>query len=149
MNDKCAAGTGKFIEIAASRLGVSLEEFGKFCMKADKKIQISSMCAVFTESEVISLIAKKERPENIGYGVIDSIAERLVGMAKNLHPEERVVFSGGGALNPLLVKLVSEKLGMEVSVPEQPQLLGALGAALSGLEATKKSSLSYFKYLSG
>ncbi|ADY73398.1 CoA-substrate-specific enzyme activase [Desulfurobacterium thermolithotrophum DSM 11699] len=149
MNDKCAAGTGKFIEIAASRLGVSLEEFGKFCMKANKKIQISSMCVVFAESEVISLIANKERPENIGYGVIDSIAERLVGMAKNLHPEERVVFTGGGALNPLLVKLVSEKLGMEVSVPKQPQLVGAFGAALSGLEAAVKPSLSYFKYLLG
>lgn len=135
MNDKCAAGTGKFIEIAASRLNVPIEKFGEFCMKADKKIQISSMCAVFAESEVISLIAKKEKAENIGYGILDSIANRLVGMARSIQPEERVVFTGGGALNPLLVKLVGEKLKTELAVPEHPQLMGAFGAALSGLEA--------------
>ncbi len=141
MNDKCAAGTGKFMEIAASRLGIPIEGFGQFCMKADKKLKITSMCAVFAESEVISLIAKKEKPENIGYAVIDSIADRLAGMAKSLHPEERVVFSGGGALNPLLVKLVGEKIGIEISVPEYPQLLGAFGAALSGLEVMKEVKL--------
>ncbi len=134
MNDKCAAGTGKFIEIAASRLGIPLEEFGSIAMQADKKVQISSMCAVFAESEIISLLAKKEKPMNIAFGITDSIAKRLVEMAKSLRPERRVIFSGGGALNPLLVKLVSEKLEMEVSVPKYPQLLGALGAALSGLE---------------
>ncbi|WP_084742563.1 BadF/BadG/BcrA/BcrD ATPase family protein [Deferribacter desulfuricans] len=92
------------------------------------------MCAVFAESEVISLIAKKEKPENIGYGVIDSIAERLVAMAKSIQPEERVVFTGGGALNSLLVDLVGKKLGFNIFVPEYPQFIGALGAAITGLE---------------
>ncbi len=137
MNDKCAAGTGKFIEIAASKLQVPIEEFGDFCKKADKKVQISSMCAVFAESEVISLIAKKEKPENIGYGIIDSIASRLVGMARSIRPENKIVFTGGGALNTLLKDLISQKLKKEVYVPEYPQMIGAFGAALSGLESIK------------
>ncbi len=134
MNDKCAAGTGKFIEIAADRLQISLEDFGEFCKKADKKVQISSMCAVFAESEVISLIAKKEKPENIGYGIIESIAKRLVAMAKSLKPEERIVFTGGGAKNILLKDLIEEKLQKEIFVPKHPQMMGAFGAALSGME---------------
>ncbi len=134
MNDKCAAGTGKFIEIAADRLQISLEDFGEFCKKADKKVQISSMCAVFAESEVISLVAKKEKPENIGYGIIESIAKRLVAMAKSLKPEERIVFTGGGAKNILLKDLIEEKLQKEIFVPKHPQMMGAFGAALSGME---------------
>ena len=138
MNDKCAAGTGKFMEIAAARLGVPIEKFGQFCMRADKKLEITSMCAVFAESELVSLIAKGERPENIGYAVIDSVANRLAAMARSLHPEERVVFSGGGALNSLLVELVGEKLGMDIYVPEHPQFLGAFGAALAGVEVYRE-----------
>ncbi|BBB33136.1 CoA-substrate-specific enzyme activase [Thermotomaculum hydrothermale] len=134
MNDKCAAGTGKFLEIVASRLGVSLNEFASLGENADKKIKITSMCAVFAESEVISLLAKKESVENIVYGVVDSIADRLVSMVKSLRPEERIVFSGGGALNSLLVKLLGEKLGYKVYVPQYPQFLGAIGAAVSAIE---------------
>lgn len=137
MNDKCAAGTGKFIEIAASRLQIPLEEFGEFCKKADKKVQISSMCAVFAESEVISLIAKKEKPQNIGYGIIESIASRLAGMARSLRPEEKIVFTGGGAKNILLKELLQQKLQKEIFVPEYPQMMGAFGAALSGVELLK------------
>ena len=137
MNDKCAAGTGKFIEITSSKLQIPIEKFGDFCKKADKKVKISSMCAVFAESEVISLIAKKEKPENIGYGIIDSIASRLAGMAKSIRPEDKIVFTGGGALNTLLQDLVSQKLGKKVFVPKYPQMIGAFGAALTGLEITK------------
>ncbi len=92
------------------------------------------MCAVFAESEVISLIAKKEKPENIGYGIVESIAARLAGMARSLRPEERIVFTGGGAKNTLLKELLEEKLQKEIFVPEHPQMMGAFGAALSGLE---------------
>jgi predicted CoA-substrate-specific enzyme activase len=137
MNDKCAAGTGKFIEMAAAKLQIPLDEFGDFCKKADKLIQISSMCAVFAESEVISLIAKKEKPENIGYGIIDSIANRLAGMAKSIRPEDKVVFTGGGAKNSLLRELLSKKLKKEIYTPEYPQMMGAFGAALSGYEMLK------------
>jgi activator of 2-hydroxyglutaryl-CoA dehydratase len=92
------------------------------------------MCAVFAESEVISLVAKREKPENIGYGILESIAERLAAMAKGIHPEEKVVFTGGGALNPLLVKILGEKLHTTVYASKYPQLTGAFGAALAAME---------------
>jgi len=135
MNDKCAAGTGKFLEIAANRMGLSLEEFSKLGFKADKELSISSMCAVFAESEVISLIAKKESAANICYGVHDSIASRLASMAKKFAIQsEHIVFTGGGALNPFLRHLLSKKLGKDIIIPEHPQLIGSIGAALAGLE---------------
>jgi len=138
MNDKCAAGTGKFIEIAASRLQIPLDKFGDIAKKSDKKIQISSMCAVFAESEVISLIASKEKPENIAYGIIESIAGRLAGMAKSMRPEDKVVFTGGGAKNILLKELLSKKLNKNIYVPKHPQMIGAFGAALAGKEMEMK-----------
>lgn len=134
MNDKCAAGTGRFLEMAASRLGKTLEEFGNFCFDASRHITINAMCAVFAESELISLIAKRESADAIGFGVHASIASRLAGMAKRFAVENRVVFTGGGALNPLLIQLLSEELKMQISVPDNPQLIGAIGAAYAGLE---------------
>jgi predicted CoA-substrate-specific enzyme activase len=136
MNDKCAAGTGKFLEMAAAKLGQSLEEFGDFCMEAPRHVSISAMCAVFAESELIGLIAKRERPEAIGFGVHASIASRLAGMARRFAVEDRVVFTGGGALNPLLKRLLEEELRIDISVPKHPQLMGAIGAAYAGLEVS-------------
>lgn len=130
MNDKCAAGTGKFLEIAATRLGMSLEEFGEACAHYDKSIEISSMCAVFAESELISLIAKNETPFNIGAGVHRSIATRLANMAKRFDTRGLVVFSGGGALNSLLKTMLEEELGVSLHTHPYPQLNGAIGAAL-------------------
>ncbi len=129
MNDKCAAGTGKFLEIAATRLGFALEEFGEACKKYDKLIEISSMCAVFAESELISLIAKKESAENIGAGVHNSVASRLSTMARKYQLDKRVVFTGGGALNPLLVEMLELQLEIKLSLHPYPQLNGAIGAA--------------------
>ncbi len=135
MNDKCAAGTGKFLEIAANRMGLNLEEFSKIGFEADKELVISSMCAVFAESEVISLIAKKESAANIAYGVHESIASRLSSMARKFASKsEYIVFTGGGALNPFLRHLLAKKLEKNVISPISPQLVGSLGAALSGLE---------------
>lgn len=130
MNDKCAAGTGKFLEIAAGRLGFSLEEFGAACEKHDKRVEISSMCAVFAESELISLMAKKESAENIGAGVHYSIASRLANMAKKYPIDDKVVFTGGGALNPLLKSALEEELGVKLLTHPYPQLNGAIGAAM-------------------
>ena len=135
MNDKCAAGTGKFLEIAATRMGLDLENFSKLGFEADKELTISSMCAVFAESEVISLIAKKESVANICYGVHESIASRLASMARKFATNsEYIIFTGGGALNPFLKHLLSLKLEKKIITPEQPQLVGSLGAALAGLE---------------
>ena len=135
MNDKCAAGTGKFLEIAANRMGLKFEEFSKIGFNADKELSISSMCAVFAESEVISLIAKKENAANICYAVHESIASRLSSMARKFaFKSDCIVFTGGGALNSFLVHLLSQKLEKEVIPAKQPQMTGAIGAALSGFE---------------
>ncbi len=131
MNDKCAAGTGKFLEIAANRLGMSIDEFGQKCSEFDKEIEINSMCAVFAESELISLIAKKESTINIGAGVHISIASRLASMAGKFSMGSRVVFTGGGALNPLLKRLLEENLNVKIYTPNEPQMVGAIGAAIS------------------
>lgn len=135
MNDKCAAGTGKFLEIASSRMGLTLNKFSKIGFEADKELSISSMCAVFAESEVISLIAKKESAANICYAVHESIASRLASMSRKFASKsDKILFTGGGALNSFLVHLVSKKLEKEVFASTNPQLTGAIGAALSGYE---------------
>jgi len=137
MNDKCAAGTGKFLEIAANRMGLDMTTFSNIGFEADKELIISSMCAVFAESEVISLIAKKESAANITYGVHESIASRLASMARKFaNKSEHIVFTGGGAMNPFLKHLLSQKLEKNIIVPMQPQLIGSVGAALAGLEVS-------------
>jgi len=137
MNDKCAAGTGKFLEIAANRMGLDMNTFSNIGFKADKELIISSMCAVFAESEVISLLAKKESAANIAYGVHESIASRLASMAKKFAiKSEHIVFTGGGAMNPFLRHLLSQKLEKNIVVPIQAQLIGSIGAALIGLEVS-------------
>lgn len=139
MNDKCAAGTGKFLEIASSRMGLDIEEFSKIGFNADKELTISSMCAVFAESEVISLIAKKESAANICYAVHESIASRLASMAKKFAIKSDVIlFTGGGALNGFLVHLLSKKLEKRVISSNHSQLTGAIGSALSGFEVCKE-----------
>ncbi|MFY9073425.1 hydrogenase [Malaciobacter mytili] len=139
MNDKCAAGTGKFLEIAASRMGLELEKFSKIGFEATKELSISSMCAVFAESEVISLIAKKETAANICYAVHESIASRLASMAKKFAiKSDNIIFSGGGALNPFLLQLLSKKLEKNVVAAKYPQLMGAIGSALAGYEVSNE-----------
>ncbi|MDD2267829.1 acyl-CoA dehydratase activase [Sulfuricurvum sp.] len=139
MNDKCAAGTGKFLEIAANRLGLDMQTFANAGFGADKELTISSMCAVFAESEVISLIAKKESLANICWGVHESIASRLASMARKfvVKKDEPIVFTGGGALNPFLHHMLELKLERKILIPAHPQLIGAVGAALSGYEVTR------------
>ncbi|RXJ88219.1 acyl-CoA dehydratase activase [Arcobacter sp. CECT 8985] len=135
MNDKCAAGTGRFLEIASNRMGLEFDDFSQIGFKATKELSISSMCAVFAESEVISLIAKKESAANICYAVHDSIASRLASMARKFASKsDKIIFTGGGALNPFLVHLLSLKLEKEVIPAKHPQLIGAIGAAYSGYE---------------
>jgi predicted CoA-substrate-specific enzyme activase len=134
MNDKCAAGTGKFLEIAAQRLGYSLEEFGNSCKEPTKEVEINSMCAVFAESEVISLVAKKELPQNIGHGVHRSISTRVANMAKSMAREKKTAFSGGAAQNPLLAQLLSQELETPLLIPTHPQFVGAIGACLLAIK---------------
>jgi predicted CoA-substrate-specific enzyme activase len=130
MNDRCAAGTGKFLEVMARALGFTIEEFGAQALKARKDIQISSMCTVFAESEVTSLLAKGENRLDIALGLHHSVVRRASGMLKRVSEQGPTVFAGGVARNPCMHRLLEESLQMEVTVPENPQMVGALGAAL-------------------
>lgn len=130
MNDRCAAGTGKFLEVMARALGFTIEEFGSHALKARKDIQISSMCTVFAESKVTSLLAKGEDRLDIALGLHRSVVRRAAGMLKRVSEQGPMVFAGGVARNACMHRLLEEALQTEVSVPENPQMVGALGAAL-------------------
>ena len=130
MNDRCAAGTGKFLEIMAKSLGFSLEEFGHQAALAAKDLTINSMCTVFAESEVTSLVARGADRNEIALGLHKSIVRRAVGMLKRVHAGGPVVFSGGVARNACICDLIRESLNQEILVAEDPQSTGAIGAAL-------------------
>ena len=130
MNDRCAAGTGKFMEIMANTLGYSIDEFGKEALKATKDIQISSMCTVFAESEVTSLTARGEKPQEIALGLHRSVVRRAVAMLKRVSIKEPIVFAGGVARNLCMHHLLEEALKKNILVPKNPQVMGAFGAAL-------------------
>jgi len=130
MNDRCAAGTGRFLEIMASTLGYDIREFSNQALKAGGAVSINSMCTVFAESEVISLIAKGEPPPSIALGLHESIVSRLIAMMGSIEPEPEIIFAGGVALNECVRKLIERQLGMTLVVPPEPQIVGALGAAL-------------------
>lgn len=131
MNDRCAAGTGKFLEIMAGALGFDLDKFGSEALKAKKPLNISSMCTVFAESEVTSLIAGGEDPGEIALGLHAAVVRRSASMLQRVsHEPGGVVFAGGVALNPCMQRLLEQNLDREILVPESPQMVGALGAAL-------------------
>ena len=130
MNDRCAAGTGKFLEIMAHTLGFEIADFGMNALEAQKDITINSMCTVFAESEVISLISKGEARNDIAGALHMSVAKRAMSMLKRIGTNGSIVFAGGVANNPCIRQLVSELLGLDVYVPENPQAVGAYGAAL-------------------
>lgn len=134
MNDRCAAGTGKFLEIMARALGFRIEEFGREALLAEKSLNISSMCTVFAESEVTSLIARGQSRVEIARGLHVSIIRRLAGMIKRVSPEGDIVFTGGVANNPCMRTLLEENLQRRIIMPEDPQSIGALGAALMAAE---------------
>lgn len=130
MNDKCAAGTGRFLEIMAGSLGYSLDEFSAAARVSSQNIAINSMCAVFAESEVVSLRNRGYAAADIARAIHLAIADRLHGMLERIGLHDDVVFTGGVANNPFLVDILADKLGRPVNVPEQPEIVGAIGAAL-------------------
>ncbi|MDA3786238.1 MAG: acyl-CoA dehydratase activase [Deltaproteobacteria bacterium] len=131
MNDKCAAGTGRFLEIMADSLAFGLEEFGRAALAATQEVEINSMCTVFAESEVISMKNRGVPRDHIARAVHASVAHRLAAMLARLGYGEQVAFSGGVARNPCLVAMLRQKMPeAEVLVPEMPDITGALGAAL-------------------
>ena len=130
MNDRCAAGTGKFLEIMAETLEVDIKDFGNLGMDSAKVIHINSLCTVFAESEVVSLIAKGEEPAAIAFALNDAIAARLAAMVRRTGVREKVVFAGGGSYNKCLWRLLEQELETKLIIPDSPQTVGALGAAL-------------------
>jgi len=130
MNEKCAAGTGRFLEVMAYALEVELKDMAELSKKAARSIPISSMCTVFAESEVVSLIASDKAREDIIRGIHDSIAERTVGLVNRVGLEEKVIMTGGVAQNQGVVECLENKLNVKIEIPENPQIVGALGAAI-------------------
>lgn len=130
MNDKCAAGTGRFLEVMARALEVDLDAFGELSLDAEKAAPISSLCTVFAESEVISLIARGEKRANIVAGIHASIGARVAAMARRIGVREPVMMTGGVARNTGAVKALEQKLGTGLRVSDRAQLTGAIGAAL-------------------
>jgi (R)-2-hydroxyacyl-CoA dehydratese activating ATPase len=130
MNDKCAAGTGRFLEVMARALQVDLEEFGGMSIRAANPGRISSTCTVFAESEVISLIARGESRENIIAGIHESIATRVSAMANRTGVRPPLMMTGGVAKNTGVVKALEAKLVMQIEVSEAAQVMGAMGAAI-------------------
>lgn len=130
MNDKCAAGTGRFLEVMARALQVDLEEFGDMSLRAENPGKISSLCTVFAESEVISLISKGESRENIIAGIHESIATRITAMANRVGVKQPLMMTGGVAKNIGVVRALEKKLNMTIEVLETAQVMGAIGAAV-------------------
>ncbi len=130
MNDKCAAGTGKFLEYTARALEVPIDELGRLALRSKAPASISSMCTVFAESEVISLRAKEYSKEDIAAGLVQSIAQRVGIMAKRAGLKSNIAFVGGVAKNAGIKAMLEKELGTGLFVPAEPQITGALGAAL-------------------
>ena len=139
MNDKCAAGTGRFLDVIASTLGLRVEELGDISLKSTNKVGISSTCTVFAQQEVVTRISEGVLLPDILAGLHDAIANRVARMAMRLRIEPDVVLTGGVAKNIGVVNAMKENLGCEILVPEDPLLSGALGAALVGKEIVLKA----------
>ncbi|MCD8018842.1 MAG: acyl-CoA dehydratase activase [Clostridiales bacterium] len=134
MNDKCAAGTGRFLEMMARTMEMSLDEMSKTGLHYKEDITISSMCTVFAESEVVSLIAQNKATDDIVHGLNKAVATKTVALAKRVGGVERYMMTGGVSKNQGLVKTLEEKLGTTLVISDKAQLCGALGAALYAMD---------------
>ena len=130
MNDRCAAGTGNFIEKIAAALDLSLGEFGALALRADRAETIDSLCVVMAETEILSLVGEGKPLEQIVAGVCDALVRRIDGIGSQIGIEGPILFCGGGALNPGLTKSMKHVFG-SIIIPKFPQYIGAVGAALS------------------
>jgi len=130
MNDKCAAGTGRFLEVMADVLGVKIDEMGPVSLEGKDPCQISSTCTVFAESEMVSLRAEGRSREDIIAGIHKAMARRVAIMGAPVGFKKELVFTGGVAKNVGIKKALEDEIGLEIIIPEEPQIMGALGAAL-------------------
>lgn len=137
MNDKCAAGTGRFLEVMAGALEIDLSAMSSLSRHKGEPVSISSVCTVFAESEVISLLGKGHKPPAIVKGIYTSITNRLEGMIRRVGFQSPAAVTGGGALNTGLVEHLEKRLGVKFASPAVPQIVGAVGAALFGMDQVK------------
>jgi predicted CoA-substrate-specific enzyme activase len=140
MNDKCAAGTGRFLEVTAEELGVNLEDMGRLSLEAKNKVEISSTCTVFAAQEVVAKLSAGAPLPDIIAGLHEAIATRIYGMVRRLKIEREVALTGGGAKDIGLVKALEAKLGFPALVPPEPLLTGAIGAALMGRDIVEQAA---------
>ena len=138
MNEKCAAGTGRFFEVMARVLDTPLEMLSELAAKSTEAVSISNVCTVFAESEVISRLAAGAAAADVAWGAHIAVAKRVAGLCGRLGLEPRCVMTGGVALNKSMVRAMSAEAGLEISVPDFPQTAGALGAAVHAMEKYAK-----------
>jgi predicted CoA-substrate-specific enzyme activase len=134
MNDKCAAGTGRFLGAASSALDIPLDQLGPTALRGERPVKISTTCTVFAESEVLSWLGKGKKIEDILLGVHQSIAARSAGLLRRVGIEADVTFTGGVAKNTAMIETLNERLDQQVNVSEESHFMGALGAALFALD---------------
>ena len=142
MNDKCAAGTGRFLGAAASALDIPLPELGATALRGEKAVKISTTCTVFAEAEVLSWLGKGKAIEDILWGVHKSIALRSYGLLRRTGISDEITFTGGVAKNPGMVKALEEKLGQRLNVSDESHFMGALGAALFAMDDLVASEMA-------
>ena len=130
MNDKCAAGTGRFLEVMAGVLGLDIEEMGPISCTSKEPCPISNTCTIFAETEMVSLRAEGRTREDLVAGIHKAVASRVVVMGKTVGYREQVVFTGGVAKNTGVKNSLEAGIGLPILIPEEPQIMGALGAAL-------------------
>ncbi len=141
MNDKCAAGTGRFLDVMSNILELKVSSLAEIGSNADYPAPISSTCTVFAESEVISQLSKGEKKENIIAGIHQSVAVKAVALARRAGIQDDIMMTGGVALNLGVVKAVENELGRSIMIPEKPQITGALGAAVYAYEDCQKQGV--------
>ena len=137
MNDKCAAGTGRFLGAASDALEIPLDDLGPTALNSEKPVRISTTCTVFAEAEVLSWLGKGKKIEDILWGVHQSIAARSFGLLRRVGIEDEITFTGGVARNIGMIKAMEEKLERSLNVSEESHYMGALGAALYALDSIK------------
>jgi predicted CoA-substrate-specific enzyme activase len=130
MNDKCAAGTGRFLEVMAGVLGIDIEEMGPISLTSKEPCHISSTCTIFAETEMVSLRAEGRTREDLVAGIHRAVASRVAVMGRTVGYREQVVFTGGVAKNIGVKNSLEDGIGLPILIPEEPQIMGALGAAL-------------------
>jgi len=134
MNDKCAAGTGRFLEVMARAMEIEVSEMGELDRRSDKQLAVSSVCTVFAESEIVGLLSRGEKRENVIHAVHNSVTERIFGLASRVGIIPELALTGGVAKNRGIRRALEKKAKTKILVPEEPQIIGAFGAALIAIE---------------